>query len=130
MFSFHFTIPESDYNNPPYNHVHHADIIRYLEKGREEYVAHIGFPLKELHSRGFFPVVSSLDIRYLRELKGGEVLITSKLMSKERRLFLIEQSILNPNSKTAISAVVGLMFINIESRLGVPIPVDFAEALI
>ena len=128
-FSCKFIVPEVDYNNPPYNHVHHADIIRYLEKGREEYVRSLGFPLETLHARGFFPVVSQLDIRYLRELRGGELQISSKLHSKEKRLFYIEQVIVNPNGKDAVRALVGLMFIDIRLRVGIPMPEDFAAAL-
>ena len=45
--------------------VHHAQYLNYFERGRIEFLRHIGFSYREFESSGLMLVVTKMEIQYL-----------------------------------------------------------------
>ena len=104
-FSIKITVPESDLVQP-YAHVHHAQIFRYLERAREQFLESRGLPLQRLLDRGEFLVISDLQAKFLREIVSEELSITCEQPEIEGKKIIIPQQIIKENGKTALKAVV------------------------
>ncbi len=102
----------------PYNHVHHAQILHFVERARTEWIASLGFPMEYWFSVGILPVVRALAVEYLREVKVGEYQISCECLELARRNLTLHQEIVNSKGKAVITAEVNLMFIDVKTGRG------------
>ncbi len=116
-FKINVSITEQDLI-APYNHVHHAQILHFVERARTEWIASLGFPMEYWFSVGIFPVVRAMSIEYLREVKLGEHQISCHCLELARRNLFIHQEILNDQGKVLVTAEVNLMFIDVKTGRG------------
>lgn len=107
---------------PPYNHIHHADLIRQLEEARVELLEAIGQPLQSFLDRGLFWVIAAIQIEYLREVKQGEIVVTCEAPTITDRRLIIPQRIYNQRNKLAVRAQVELALFSVEQQRGIAIP--------
>ena len=113
----------------PYNHVHHAQILRYLEEARNAWTGSIGFSMESWFARKLFPVVRGIEIEYLREIRVGEYQVYCQTPIASRRNLLMTQEIVNSLGKTMVQASVDLMFFDSNLQRAVPLPADFLAAI-
>ena len=113
---------------PPYNHIHHADLIRQLEDARVELLDAIGQPLQSFLDRGLFWVIAAIQIEYLREVKEGESVVTCEAPTMTERRLIIPQRIYNHRKKLAVRAQVELALFSVEQQRGITIPSPIVAA--
>lgn len=129
MFSIQIEIDDS-WLSPVYDHVHHGRMLSMFEQARLGLVEAIGFPNDDLLRQGKFIVVTRADVAYKREVKRGKVVVTCEVVEIDGRTVRMQQKIINERGKVAVEAVISLMFMDGETRLGVLPPEDFATALL
>ncbi|HWQ11252.1 MAG TPA: YbgC/FadM family acyl-CoA thioesterase [Roseiflexaceae bacterium] len=70
--------------------VYHANYLKYMERGRSEYVSHFGMSIQDLNRAGYNIVVYAMNIKFKRGAALGDVLeVVSRfgLASPYRGLF-------------------------------------------
>ena len=125
-FEFPFTIPSSDLA-AEYQHIHHAQTVRYLEMARLDLLCKLNFSMQDLIRSGLLLVVKNLTVDYKRELFAEPIVITCEAARMERRSVFINQRILKQNGKEAVVATVESMFLNIASRRAILPPESFSD---
>ena len=129
MQSFNYSIPE-DLIQSRYQHLHHAEALKFLEKGRLDLLDKIGFPNSSLMSRDIFLVITEISVRYKRELFAGDITVECQRTYLEGRDLVIEQRILNSKGKVAIEALVKSCCMSGTLRRAVTIPEDLLAAFL
>lgn len=123
-------IIEQEHLSDPYDHVHHAEIIKFLEAARIEYLSSIGFPVEFFFEQNLFLVISALKIKYKREVTKGVFVATCDRVSIDGKKIIIDQSLLNPRGKPAVSAVVESQLLDRAKCFAIIPPQDFLDRLI
>lgn len=70
--------------------VYHANYLKYMERGRSEYVERFGKTINEWNQAGYYIVVYAMHIRFKRGAQLGdalEIVSTFQLQSAYRGLF-------------------------------------------
>jgi acyl-CoA thioester hydrolase len=78
--------------------VYHANYLKYMERGRSEYISFKGKPINELNAEGMNFAVYEMKIKFLKAAKLGDVLqVVTKLGNdkSEYRRRLIQRVELN-----------------------------------
>ena len=127
MFKLQYPILSAIVDNP-YKHVHHADVVRILEAGREAFLAYIGFPLEALLQQQLLLVVTRVDVRYLREVLSGTVTVTCEDPELSKKEVIVKQRIINQKGKTAVEASIHSAFVSAALKRAVPPPDAFLDA--
>jgi YbgC/YbaW family acyl-CoA thioester hydrolase len=112
---------------PPYNHVHHATLIRFFETARVRYLEQIGFPNEGFHAQQLFLVITAIDVKYKREVVPGKITITCENPRIDAKTVVVEQRIINSKGKVAVEAVVESQFLSGVTKRAVKPPEDFAR---
>ncbi|MBX7138825.1 MAG: thioesterase family protein [Oligoflexia bacterium] len=111
-----------------YRHVNHADLLRVLERARLAFLERIGCSSPALIATGVYPVITRIDVSYLREVQGGPARATCEEGRIVRKTMILKQRIFNHRDKEAVTAHVESMFIDGESRRAVEIPERLIQA--
>ncbi|MGB9750641.1 MAG: thioesterase [Roseiflexus castenholzii] len=88
--------------------VYHANYLKYLERGRSEYVERFGKSIWEWNQSGYYIVVYAMNIRFKRAAQLGDILdvvSTFTLQSPYRGLF---KQRIERNGQTYVEADVEL----------------------
>lgn len=101
---------------PPYNHVHHGDLLRFLEEARVQYLSSISLPLEHFFAQGQFLVIVGIEVSYRRELLLGSYTATVEEPRVEKRCLVVNQRIISPDGKDCVRATVRSMIMEAESR--------------
>lgn len=126
MYRLEFEVPAADVI-PPYNHVHHAQVLRYLEMVRLRFMQELGFPIENYLKKGLFLVIAGINVRYLREILGGTITITLEEPRVEDKACLVLQRVYNHRGKLALEATVDSRFMSSETKRAILPPPDFIE---
>lgn len=130
MFTYEKIVPK-ELLVPDYDHVHHAQIVSLLEEGRLKLLEAIGHPQERLVSEGIFLVITGLNVRFLREVRGEGIIITCEDIQIEGRYFRMKQRILRAErQKEMVTADIELMVIDKAVGRAVPIPEFLLKALL
>ena len=124
MNQYRYTITP-DQIESGYGHLHHADSLRYLERGRLDLLREIGFPNDELVQKGLLLVIVSIDVAYKRELFSGEISVRNHSCRVDGRDIVVSQDILNHRGKVAVSAIVRSCFMSAVTRRAIDVPEPF-----
>lgn len=128
IFEIAFKVPESDTANFA-KHVHHADLVRFLELARLEYLKSLGFSYEFFVSRGELLVITEITVSYKREIRSETIRMTVENVRVERKMLVMEQVIYNSVGKEAARALVKQAFVSLESRRAVEVPEYFLVCL-
>jgi YbgC/YbaW family acyl-CoA thioester hydrolase len=129
MHCFHYSIP-NELIQSQYQHLHHAEALKFLERGRLDLLEKIGFPNPSLMNRGVFLVITDISVRYKRELFAGSITVECQRTFLEGRDLVIEQRILNEKGKVAIEATVKSCCMCGTLRRAMAIPDDLLAAFL
>lgn len=110
-----------------YQHVHHAESLKFLEAGRVSFLERVGSSMESLISNGLYPVVRAINVQYLREVKAGEVLVKTSISEVTERSVVFDQELFNERGKLAIEASVVCMFLNKELGRAGEVPLTFRD---
>ncbi|MCB0320659.1 MAG: acyl-CoA thioesterase, partial [Bdellovibrionales bacterium] len=95
--------------DPVYHHLHHAEMFKILEEARIGYLAAIGLPQEELIQQDCFLVLSSANVRFLREMKAEQVRCSVSVLSiEESGTFTLFQQILKHPKRVALEGEIAL----------------------
>ncbi|MDE6135081.1 MAG: acyl-CoA thioesterase [Muribaculaceae bacterium] len=86
--------------------VNNANYLHYLEHTRHEFCEAAGFTFREMHEEGLDPVVSRIDIRYLRPLGLGDRMVSKLRLHRKGPVFVFEQDIFASDGSAVVRAVV------------------------
>lgn len=125
VFRLGLEVPVSDLEEP-YNHLHHARSLILLERARVELLDSLGFSMGSLFQRQLFPVLTRVDVRYLREIRSGLVEVTCDAPSIKDDVIIVEQRLFNERRKLAVWAEVEWVFMDGISKRAVAPPGDFS----
>lgn len=113
-----------------YNHLHHAESIKFLEKGRLKYIEERGIPNSYFIKQDLFLVLTKIDLVFLREVKAGEIKVccfNPRIFNKD---IILEQELYNERGKKALTATVYLQFMSGKTKRGVLPGEDFKSRFI
>ena len=71
------------------NVVYYANYLKYMERGRTEYLADLGFSVSELASQGTVFVVARVEIDYRSSARLGETIVVKTWISEMTRTSLL-----------------------------------------
>ena len=71
------------------NVVYYANYLKYMERGRTEYLADHGFSVSELASQGTVFVVARVEIDYRSSARLGETIVVKTWISEMTRTSLL-----------------------------------------
>ena len=111
-------------------HLNQAVYIQYSEHARWEILAAAGIQQNALVQSGIGPVALELNVKYLRELRGGEeVDVTCEFAWTEGKVFQIKQQILKKDGTVCADIVATGGVMDLKARKLVPDPVARFKAL-
>jgi acyl-CoA thioester hydrolase len=110
--------------------VYYANYLVFCEKGRTELLRERGLDIVDLSENiGLSFVVKSANMEYLKSAKLDDILaINTKIISNNRIVIHMEQSIFNDKNELLFIMNVNLVLIN-KKRLPVRIPIDIYEKI-
>ena len=129
MFSIDIEITK-DLFELPYNHIHHGDMLRLLERCRAEYIKEVGFPLEWFLSQRLYLVISGITVEYKREVVEGVYTITAENARVNGRVASLHQRIINHKGKDATVADVDIMLLSRDKGRAIPLHGDFVDAFL
>lgn len=128
IFEIELDVAEDDIE-PIYNHVHHAQSLCYLEMGRLRLLLQLGIPNETLIAQGLYLVITSLAVRYKREVQKGAIRVTCEDPRVEGRVIVIDQKLYNHRGKLAVEARIEIMCLLRETSRAVDPPAFLCDAL-
>lgn len=89
--------------------VNNANYLHYLEHTRHEFCRHVGFSFREMHEKGLDPVVSHIDIRYVRSLGLGDEMVSRLALKRRGPVFIFIQDIYTTDDQPVVRATVDVV---------------------
>lgn len=108
-YIFEMPIKVRDYEVDVEGIVNNANYLHYLEHTRHEFCQQAGLSFKEMHERGLDPVVSHIDIRYIRSLGLGDSMVSRLGMYRRGPVFVFVQDIYTPEGEPVVKALVDIV---------------------
>ena len=108
-YIFKLEIKVRDYEVDAEGIVNNANYLHYLEHTRHEFCEQAGFTFRQMHEEGLDPVVSHIDIKYLRPLGLGETLTSCVALRRRGPVFEFKQDIFNADGKPVVFAKVDVV---------------------
>lgn len=103
-FEMTYVIP-TEMLESQYQHLHHADVMRVLEKARVQFLAELGLPQEELLRQDCFLVLQGCEVRFLREIKSETLRCTVEVVSLQGTSgFRLKQEVLKAPKRLAVQA--------------------------
>jgi acyl-CoA thioester hydrolase len=127
-----FSVPVTvrGYELDTQGHLNQAVYIQYSEHARWELLAAAGIQQNAMVAGGIGPVVLELNIKYLRELRGGEeVDVTCEFGWTEGKVYQLKQQIVKKDGTVCADIVVTGGVLDLQARKLVPNPAERFAAL-
>ena len=106
QYIYELPIKVRDYEVDAEGIVNNANYLHYLEHTRHEFCEEAGLSFREMHARGFDPVVSRIEVKYLTPLGLGESMVSKLWLSRRGPVFVFHQDIFKPDGTPVVRAVV------------------------
>lgn len=113
---------------PRYRHLHHAEIVKLLERARLSLLADAGFSEQRLISEGVLPVVRSVNLKFRSEVRSGIYQLSCDAVTVDRDLIFISQRI-SQDREVCVRGQVTSVFISAKTRRVIAPPPGFIDAL-
>ncbi len=106
-----------------YGHMNNAAYLTVLEEARWDLITKNGFGLQTISETGLGPTILAVTLKYLKELKArDEVDIQTRILSYQKKIGILEQSILRNNEICAHAEFTFGLFDLKERKLVLPTP--------
>jgi len=114
------------YELDSFGHVNNATYLNYLEHARWKMLNEEGITLEWIEREQRWPVISSIEIKYLRPtFMGDQLIVKTRVMDQSRARFTFEQLIYKDETLVT-SAVVHSVIVNEKGR-PVELPAEYAK---
>jgi acyl-CoA thioester hydrolase len=127
-----FSVPVTvrGYELDTQGHLNQAVYLQYSEHARWELLRAAGIQQNDLITGGIGPIVVEVNVRYLRELRGGdEVDVTCEFIWAEGKVYQLKQQILKKDGTVAADIVVVGGILDLQARKLVPNPAERLAAV-
>lgn len=127
-----FSVPVTvrGYELDTQGHLNQAVYLQYSEHARWELLRAAGIQQNDLIAGGIGPVVVEVNVKFLRELRGGEeVDVTCELAWAEGKVFQFKQQILKKDGTVCADIVVVGGILDLQARKLVPNPAERLAAV-
>ncbi len=108
-YIFELPIKVRDYEVDVEGIVNNANYLHYLEHTRHEFCDAAGLSFKAMHEQGYDPVVTHIDIRYMRSLGLGDSMVSKLGLSRRGPVFVFRQDIFTPDGAQVVGATVDVV---------------------
>lgn len=109
QYVFELPIKVRDYEVDSEGIVNNAVYLHYLEHTRHEFCEAAGISFRQMHARGLDPVVTHIDIRYMRSLGVGDSMVSKLALKRRGPVFVFHQDIFTPEGTPVASATVDIV---------------------
>jgi YbgC/YbaW family acyl-CoA thioester hydrolase len=116
----------AEHLEPLYNHVNHAQALRFMELARLAYLEAVGVPNEALIAQKLFIVIAEISVAYKREIFGGPIVITCESPHIDGKAVLLHQRIINERGKVCVEASFDLRLLSGETKRSVSPPTEFS----
>jgi acyl-CoA thioester hydrolase len=111
-------------------HLNQAVYVQYSEHARWELMRAAGIKQHELIASGVGPVALEVNVKYLRELRGGDTVdVTCEFVWAEGKVFQLKQQIVKTDGTVAADIVVIAGIMDLAERRLVTDPAERLRAL-
>jgi len=127
-----FSVPVTvrGYELDTQGHLNQAVYLQYSEHARWELLRSAGIQQNDLIAGGIGPVVLELNVKFLRELRGGEeVDVTCELAWAEGKVFQFKQQVLKKDGTVCADIIVVGGILDLQARKLVPNPAERLAAV-
>ena len=107
-YIFEMPIKVRDYEVDAEGIVNNAIYLHYLEHTRHEFCQQAGMSFRQMHQEGLDPVVTHIDIKYIRSLGLGESMVSKLSLSRRGPIFVFRQDIFTPEGEPVVRATVDI----------------------
>ncbi len=107
-YIYELEIKVRDYEVDAEGIVNNANYLHYLEHTRHEFCEQAGLSFRSMHEQGADPVVTHIDIRYLRSLRLGDTMISKLNLHRRGPVFVFQQDIYTPAGDAVVKASVDI----------------------
>ena len=127
-----FSVPVTvrGYELDTQGHLNQAVYLQYSEHARWEMLRAAGIRQNDLIAGGIGPIVVEVNVKYLRELRGGdEVDVTCEFIWAEGKVYQLKQQILKKDGTVCADIVVVGGILDLQARKLVPNPAERLAAV-
>lgn len=89
--------------------VNNANYLHYLEHTRHEFCEAAGLSFRQMHAEGLDPVVSRIEVRYIRPLGLGDSMVSKIALTRRGPVFVFTQDIFTPDGQPVVRATVDIV---------------------
>lgn len=107
-YVYSLPIKVRDYEVDAEGIVNNANYLHYLEHTRHEFCQQAGLSFREMHRLGLDPVVTHIDIRYIRSLGLGDSMVSKLALSRRGPVFVFRQDIFTTDGEPVVRATVDI----------------------
>ncbi len=108
-YIFELQMKVRDYEVDSQGIVNNANYLHYLEHTRHEFCESRGVSFRDMQRRGVDPVVSKIEISYLRPLRLAERMTSSLWLERRGARFIFHQDIFNESGQQVVKALVTIV---------------------
>lgn len=108
-YIYELTMKVRDYEVDAEGIVNNANYLHYLEHTRHEFCEQAGLTFRSMHEQGLDPVVSHIDIRYVRPLGLGDSMVSKLALSRRGPVFVFRQDIYTTSGEPVVRSVVDIV---------------------
>lgn len=105
-YVYELPIKVRDYEVDAEGIVNNANYLHYLEHTRHEFCEAAGLSFRRMHELGLDPVVTRIEIRYLRSLGLGDSMVSKLALRRRGPVFVFQQDIYTPEGESVVKATV------------------------
>ena len=109
QYVFELPIKVRDYEVDSEGIVNNAVYLHYLEHTRHEFCEAAGISFRQMHARGLDPVVTHIDIRYMRSLGLGDSMVSKLALNRRGPVLVFHQDIFKPEGTPLASPKVDIV---------------------
>lgn len=132
MFSKKIIVSEDELGRS-YMHLHHADIMKLLERGRISFLESRGVPYQANVEQGILMPIADISVKFRREIKAGVVEVKCLTPKIKSRIIEIPQEIWigeGEDVELAVEASVRCLWVCAKSRRAMVPSAEFMKALV
>ena len=111
-YTFTTTIKVRDYEVDVQGIVNNARYLHYLEHTRHEFCDSIGYSFREMHERGYDPVLSRAEVDYLTPLTLGETMVSCLNISRRGPRYIFKQDIYKTDGTPVVKALITVVVLH------------------
>ena len=110
--------------------VYNSNYLKYLERGRTEFLRNFGYDQKKLLKEGLIFVVKKVNLDFVKPAELDEIIeVKSKIESVKKVSFTFVQEIFDSNQKKILDANVKCGCLEIKNKKPFKIPNDLYQSM-